>query len=238
MSGTRTKLIIAVFGGTDPDAINKARALGAIIAQRSHILLTGGTRPSTARVSESAIDGVRSSAWVGVARSNKIVTEPWNSGLVIYTDLGHKRNYLEAHLCDAAIGLSGGDGTVSEVTFSLALQRPVVLVGDDWKKSGCLDDASRPAVLMSMVNRAFNRVGRESSGRPDLDALLNESAISAALAHLPPYMYLASSEPVEDAVDWIENVFKTRAKSGHFPTLKGYESLAAEYEEWLSKRGV
>jgi uncharacterized protein (TIGR00725 family) len=126
MSESRTKVIIAVFGGDDPDAVDRARKLGALIAGRSHILLTGGTRPGTNPVRESAILGAGSSPWVGVGRANKIDAAELDRGFVIYTDLGHKRNYLEACLCDAAIGLTGGDGTVSEVTFSLALQRPVV----------------------------------------------------------------------------------------------------------------
>jgi hypothetical protein len=89
-----------------------------------------------------------------------------------------------------------------------------------------------------MVDRAFNRVGRTPSGRHDLDVLLNEPVIRAALEQLPPHMYLASSEALEAAIDWIEEVLKSREKAGHFPALDGYQGVIAEYQKWLSRYAV
>ncbi len=238
MSGARTKAIIAIFGGNDDDAVNRAKALGGLLAKRFHILLTGGTKPGSQSVKESAIAGVGPSSWIGVERADRIDTAKPGNGFIIYTDLGHKRNYLEACLCDAAIGLSGGDGTVSEVTFSLALQRPVVFVGDDWKRDGSLDDSGRATVLKSMVSRTFNRVGRTPSGKPDFDALVNESVIQQALTQLPPYIYLDSSKSSEDAVNWIEDILKTRKKAGHFPILEDYKPVISEFDAWLSTHAI
>lgn len=51
------------------------------------------------------------------------------SALVLRPRIGHRRNYVEAHLCDVAVAFDGAPGTTSEVAFRLALGRPVVLVG-------------------------------------------------------------------------------------------------------------
>ena len=239
MTDKRAKAIIAVFGGEDRDAVATAKKLGAEIARRGQILLTGGSAPGTKYVKDSAIDGVGSSPWVGVERKpKKVAASESGSGLVIYTDLDNKRNYLEACLCDAAIGLKGGDGTISEVTFALALQRPVVLVGDHWKAEGSLDGSTRQAVLASMVQHAFTRVRRTLTGRPDFDALLNEVAIRGGLEQLPPFTYVSSSNPPEDAIDWILKVLASRHKAGGFPALAGYRDVAQTYRDWLATHAV
>ena len=91
------------------------KEIGKAIAQRGHILLTGGTGPEDS-VKNIAIHGAGKLPWNGVDRQKKvihgnIVNENELDGFVIDSDLGHKRNYLEAHMCDAAIGLEGGDRT-------------------------------------------------------------------------------------------------------------------------------
>jgi hypothetical protein len=80
----------AIFGSHDSDAVTVAKRLGAVVAQRGQILLTGGTKCGTTSVKESAICGAGSSPWVGVGRDNRIYTSEAGTGFVIYTDLGHK----------------------------------------------------------------------------------------------------------------------------------------------------
>jgi uncharacterized protein (TIGR00725 family) len=239
MNENRRKAIIAVFGGSvDPNAIKKAREIGAVLAERHHILLTGATEAGMDAVSRAAILGAGDGLRIGVNRSGNIDAAAQGSEFVISTDLKHKRNYLEACLCDAAIGLHGEDGTVSEVTFSLAVQRPVVFLGDHWIEEGALAGANRAAVLDLWIERAFRRVGIEPVGRPYLDECVNPIAIRAALAQLPQYTYLASTAAPEDAVDWIEGVLQLIGRGGYFPPIEGYERVAEEYEEWLWEHAV
>jgi uncharacterized protein (TIGR00725 family) len=205
MTNIRAKAIIAVFGGDDSDTIVIAEKIGGIIAEKKQILLTGGTRAGTDSVKHSAIAGVGSSLWVGVDRAETVDASESRGGFIIRTDLDHKRNYVEACLCDAAIGLKGGDGTLSEVTFALSLQRPVALLGDHWKCDWPLDAANRAKTLSLMVDRAFSKVGKQLSGKPSLDKVLNEPVIRNGLKQLPPYNYLTATN-TQDVVDWISSL--------------------------------
>ncbi len=239
MKEKRSRAVIGVFGGSAPDAVEAAKGLGMEIGRRGQILLTGGSGPGTKAVKDGAIDGVGSSPWVGVERApKKIAFSESQNGCVIYTDLDHKRNYLEACLCDAAIGLPGGDGTVSEITFALALQRPVVLLGNHWTAGGSLDGPRRAAVLDSMVTSAFRRVRTDKTGKPDFDALLNDATIRDGLAELPPYKYVLSLREPAEAIDWILEVFASRPKSGAFPALRDYRDVAISYGKWLATYAV
>jgi uncharacterized protein (TIGR00725 family) len=242
MTKLRDKAIIAVFGSKDQESVAIAKEIGGIIARRGQILLTGGTRAGMDSVKHSAIAGVGSSPWIGVGRANSIdAFEPPGGGFIIQSDLGHKRNYLEACLCDAAIGLKGGDGTLSEVTFALSLQRPVALIGDHWKSQWILDDArNRPQTLKQMVERAFGRVGEKSNGKHSLDAVLTPSVILGGLEQLPPYTYFTSTNTPEDVVDWVTNALSAsgnKGRAGAFPSIEGYERVAAKYDEYLARIG-
>lgn len=139
--------IIAVFGGgTVPQEVLRfAQDLGRAIADRGQILLTGGRgRPNVQKredgtslyaVKTCAIAGVGSRPWIGVDRT----VARWDAnpvperGLLIDTPLKHRRNFLEAKMCDAAIVLEGDVGTRSELAAALLLDRPVAIVGLKWK---------------------------------------------------------------------------------------------------------
>jgi predicted Rossmann-fold nucleotide-binding protein len=231
----RKKAIIAVFGSTDPDGIALAKKLGAAIAARGQILLTGGTghgKSAEKGVRESAIEGaegVRGSPWVGVARDSRIAVEEVGEdghGFVVRTDLGHRRNFLEACLCDAAFGIVGGDGTTSEVTFSLALQRPVVLLGD-WAP---LDGKNRKATLESWVQASFERMG----GSEMLGGLLSKTRICEQLRTLPWYGHRELTDNPSAMVELVlQHVGEPR--SGAFPAIAGYDHVRAAYNTWLMK---
>src|SRR5262245_28946515 len=134
----RTECIIAVFGGSktrSPEVLACAQQLGSAITAARHVLLSGGTGPDCTSGIKGcaivgAIVGAGSARWVGVAQDGPPDDGPpdveeRNGGLVIWTGLGHKRNYLEASMCDAVVAFPGDDGTISEVTSALSLGRPV-----------------------------------------------------------------------------------------------------------------
>jgi predicted Rossmann-fold nucleotide-binding protein len=247
MNGKRTKRIIAVFGGSKKaDVLDFAEKLGRIIAEEKQILLTGGTGPARGDVKNAAILGAGSSPWIGVDRRKpdevrrlgpgaKWSREP-QQGFLIRSDLNHKRNYLEACMCDAAIGLEGEEGTVSEVTSALSLQRPVALVGDYWKRHYDLDEY-RSRVLDSMVDATFKRF-KDSGGSTALDSRLDPKRIRGALASLPHYKYFDSQATPEAVASWIISVLPDgEGFAGYFPSMEGHEEVAAAYKKWLSEHG-
>ncbi|MER8524177.1 hypothetical protein NKH56_33620 [Mesorhizobium sp. M1076] len=129
--------IIAVFGSGQ--LIDQAISIGREVARANAILLTGGSGVEDGTVKGAAINGAEAEGgrWIGVLRHvcNDGFPGPSakrkNFGLILEPRLGHRRNYLEACLCDVAIALKGGKGTISEVVACASLEKPVVLVGWD-----------------------------------------------------------------------------------------------------------
>src|SRR5437870_1715227 len=105
-----SKAIIAVFGPSKNSLkeipenkeriLTIAENLWTLIARGDCILLTGGVGPEGDTVKARAIGGAIPHAWIGVSSGDHRTTEP--KGHVIPTNLGDKRNFLEACLCDAA----------------------------------------------------------------------------------------------------------------------------------------
>lgn len=224
--------------------------IGSAIAKKRGVLLTGGDSSSGKAVKERAIAGAEAvrgegflGPWIGVSRgaSRPSFRADDDKSFVIQTDLNHKRNYLEACLCDAAIAFEGGKGTVSEVTFCLSLQKPVVLIGN-WQSKYPLE---KPETLKKLVREAFDRVGRDSSGDSMLNELLSEGPILTKLQEfLPTYKYhpmpkeldrpRSSEEAVEDVFIFLKPLPDTGFK-GAFLELERYKSDKAECDSWLRR---
>ena len=226
---SRARAIIGVFGSGS--GLELAEEIGSEIAKRHAITLTGGNGNGGDDVKERAIVGAGSNPWIGVERNPpQRKASPLRSGIVIYTDVGHRRNYLEARLCDAAIGIEGGPGTTSEVLFALSLRRPVALVGK-W------GDPQKPDVLEQMIAKAFERVGKPPSGRPDLDELLSEDAVRRGLNTFPAVKRFDLSDSAKNIVDWILKKVSSGPLLGDFPGLNDYETVAKDYLNWLDTTG-
>ena len=137
---------VSVFGGSKPQpgssAYEEARQLGELLAQRGHTVLTGGYIGTMEAVSRGAAEagghviGVTCGEierWrdVGV---NRWVKEEWRKQTLV------ERLQVLIRECDAAIALSGGPGTLTEISLMWNLmivksmrRRPLVLIGDGWQ---------------------------------------------------------------------------------------------------------
>jgi uncharacterized protein (TIGR00725 family) len=242
--------IIAVFGGGDPETLALAEEFGANIAGEGHVLLTGGNGPGRGSVKACAISGAlregRLAPWVGVVRDKLKPPSclPSGSGRVINTDLGHGRNYLEAVLCDGAIGLKGKEGTHSEIAFSISLSKPVVLVGDGWKtdpESGYPPGADNRIHVTSSLTYVKNTNSREYHGAENqrLDQLLKriEEDDLGGLADPQPPSYVSLEVAEEVPTDVVAGVLSRLASNGSlrhdFPDLSGYEDVKGAYSAYM-----
>lgn len=137
---------ITVFGGSQTREGESGYAdgleLGRLLAERGHVVLTGGYIGAMEAVSRGAamvgghVIGVTCDeieAWRPV-KANPWVTEEWRKRTLI--------ERLEALVtgCDAAVALPGGPGTLTEIalTWNLMIvgvlhRRPLILVGDGWR---------------------------------------------------------------------------------------------------------
>jgi predicted Rossmann-fold nucleotide-binding protein len=136
--------VIAVFGSNSPNdqELAAAKLIGTQISKAGAVLMTGGDLPvdQPRSVKDAAILAASkvkskglSASWIGVANKSQ-AARPQSRGprsVVVTPGWGHRRNLVEACLCDAAIAIGvTSAGTTSEALFSLYLGRPLVVVGD------------------------------------------------------------------------------------------------------------
>lgn len=126
----RKPFIVGVMGGHDapPAILDDARRIGKGIAERGHVLLTGGG------------DGVMKAASEGAFRAGGLVVAVLPSDRVrplagypneyvdiaIQTGMADARNAINAKTPHVMIAVDGGWGTVSEIAHALRNDTPVI----------------------------------------------------------------------------------------------------------------
>ncbi|KAA0272589.1 MAG: LOG family protein [Chloroflexi bacterium] len=139
---------VTVFGGAQlkegTPAYEEARELGSLLAQRGHVVLSGGYMGTMEAVSRGAneagghVIGVtcedieawrptKANGWVREERRKKTL---------------HERILALIEGCDAAMALPGGAGTLTEIMMMWNLmiveslpRRPLVLIGRGWQST-------------------------------------------------------------------------------------------------------
>jgi len=139
---------ITVFGGAQPkegsSGYEEARELGKLLAERGHAVLTGGYMGTMEAVSRGASDA--GGHVIGVTCED---IEAWRKASVNqWVKEERKKKTLIERLqvliegCDAAIALSGGTGTLVEISLMWNLmiveslhRRPLILIGRGWQST-------------------------------------------------------------------------------------------------------
>lgn len=251
----RKRPIVAVFGGTSHNQAHQfAEFVGEELAGLGALVLAGGVgallplgtaKPGAKRpVKETAIVGAENAVvplrhrWIGVDQSNGPDDDVFECGFIIRTDLGHARNFVEAHLCDAAIVLPGEEGTRSEATFALALGKPVLLVGNEWTATYPIEE---PRAIPGIIKDARKRVDANRVADPWLKQQLDAAVLEAALQTLPEFDRLCLPRTVTHQMEiasvaarWILG-FLGSSRGGSFPPLNGYAAVATKYGQWLTE---
>ena len=158
-------MIVTVFGGAQPkpgsDAYLQAYALGSKLAKNGHTVVTGGYMGTMEAISAGA-----ASAGGHVIGITCTQIENWrNTKANPWVKEEHKAETLTQRLeqlidiCDAAIALPGGPGTMTEIALMwnmMVIQaippKKLFLVGEGWKAtldqfSHSLGEYSNPAQL-------------------------------------------------------------------------------------------
>jgi uncharacterized protein (TIGR00730 family) len=137
---------ISVFGGSQSKegdaAYAEAMELGRLLAEREHIVLTGGYIGTMEAVSRGACEagghviGVTCEdieKWRNVGPNRWVMEEIRKRTLI-------ERLHALIHESDAALALPGGAGTLTEISLMWNLmiveslhRRPLILVGDGWQ---------------------------------------------------------------------------------------------------------
>ena len=253
----RTKRIIGVFGGETKESrrcnvLESAEAFGRIIAAKGHITMTGGTDaepdtslPCTGVPKSVALRGASGYPWIGVAPDEPPIPEidersravPNGMTCVVYTSMGNRRNYLEACLCDAAIVVEGGNGTVSEAASCLALGRPIVFIGDYWREKFNLD-SNRAAVIEDMVDRTFRRLKLDKT-QPDPDFAFTFESLQRHIDFARRYSYatLATDDQRQDVFADLVSLIPDDGFPLNYPSVAGLAQAKAKYAAWVEQYG-
>ena len=134
------RTFVAVCGSDGDDVqlssvmLEVAERVGRGIAQRGGVLVCGGR----GGVMQAACKGAKAMHGVTVGllpeskdEANEFVDIP------LATGLGMRRNFLVVSAADVVIGIGGRWGTLSEISFAMIFEKPVVLVSGT---GGCVDE--------------------------------------------------------------------------------------------------
>ena len=139
---------VSVFGGSQPrdgaPVYTEALELGRLLAERGHVVLTGGYIGVMEAVSRGAqeagghVIGVTCEdieAWRSVKPNSWVMEEDRRKTLI-------ERLHILIHESDAALALPGGGGTLTEIALMWNLmiveslhRRPLILVGGGWQST-------------------------------------------------------------------------------------------------------
>jgi uncharacterized protein (TIGR00725 family) len=120
-----TKMIGVIGAGScNSEVYELAREVGMGIAKMGAILVCGGL----GGVMEGACRGGREAGGqtVGILPGADRVHANPHVTIPIVTDLGHARNVVIVRSSDLLIAISGGYGTLSEISIALKLGKPVI----------------------------------------------------------------------------------------------------------------
>lgn len=251
--------VVAVFGGDKREALEPARAIGRWVVRRGCVVLTGGrgpaVEPERPSVRKTAIEGAKREveagspgSWVEVERNEdgQPDVEVFDTHVVLHPQFSHRRNYVEAHLCDVAIALPGEDGTRSEVAFCLVLGRPVVLLGPDWQDDYERLNADRRVVQERLARAVDDRVLGHPLAAPWNPGLEDaRQRLDDVAWPLSPVVHCDlpdGDEDAEEVVDTALDLLDLQYLPGTFPVIEeppqapGYARMARLYAEWLARR--
>jgi uncharacterized protein (TIGR00730 family) len=137
---------VSVFGSSQPKpgehTYTEALALGRLLAERGHVVLTGGYIGTMEAISRGACEAgghVIGVTCEDIERWRAVGPNPW-----VKEEWRHKTliERLQALVegCDAALALPGGPGTLTEISLTWNLmiigslrRRPLILIGDGWQ---------------------------------------------------------------------------------------------------------
>jgi hypothetical protein len=146
---------VAVCGSDGDDIhlsshmLDVAERIGRGIAQRGGVLVCGGR----GGVMQAACKGAKEMNGVTVGllpdskdEANEFVDIPLSTGL------GMRRNFLVVSAADVVIGIGGRWGTLSEISFAMIFEKPVVLVSGT---GGCVDELASRNLMKESANRLY-----------------------------------------------------------------------------------
>lgn len=137
---------ISVFGGREitEDIYEEAVKLGRAMARANFLVYCGGGNG----VMEAIAKGVSSGegTCVGILKGKTVEEANPYISIPVSTGFGVGRNVMLAYNCDIAVAVSGSYGTLSEISYALSLEKPVIGL-KSWDIPGVIPAANHKEVM-------------------------------------------------------------------------------------------
>lgn len=127
------KICISVIGGgnhegdLNAEMVKIAKAVGREVALRGAVLVCGGLGGVMSAAAKGAKEG--GGITVGLLPGENSDSANPYIDISLPTGMGHARNVLVAYSGDAVIAINGSLGTLSEISFALMKEKPVIGIG-------------------------------------------------------------------------------------------------------------
>src|SRR6266540_1820358 len=230
--------IIGVVGPSGTDLPNQekielmAKQIGGFITLSQHILLTGGKpdRNNPLPVKSAAMIGAQDASveskparLISVLRRPefevRLEQSPACKHLIIKTDLGDKRNFINGYVADVFVAISGGPGTLSEVAFAHYFGVPVIFI--ETPGINTQQDLSS-AYSNKLPRHDFDKIIKDShTAFPYFDPSILNQKLNQLLNSADNFIATAPKETVEKAVRVAINRSNTLPEN--LPIIKKYE---------------
>ena len=144
--------MIGVIGGgqCSPEIENIAEEVGALVAKKGGIVICGGL----SGVMEAACRGAKkeNGVTIGVLPGNRKSDANTYVDIPIVTGMADARNIIIVRSADAVIAIDGKHGTLSEISFCLIYNVPIIGL-NTWNIDPALVQAKN---AIEAVNKAFD----------------------------------------------------------------------------------
>jgi len=143
--------VVGAGGDVEAPLLAAAEAVGAELARRGAVVVTGGL----GGVMEAACRGARSAGatTLGILPGDDRAAANAFVSVAVATGMGELRNGLVVRCADALVAIAGGYGTLSEIALALKAGKPVVGIAT-WEIEGVLAAADAvQAVTLALGER-------------------------------------------------------------------------------------
>jgi uncharacterized protein (TIGR00725 family) len=123
--------IIGIMGASEPDpnSLAAARELGALVAERGWIVLTGGRPVGVMAAACAGAKEIPGGMTLGILPGAEGGAGP-DVDVAVFTGVGEARNVINVLTSDVVVACGvEGPGTASEVALALKAGKPVILLG-------------------------------------------------------------------------------------------------------------
>jgi uncharacterized protein (TIGR00725 family) len=125
------RTVVGVMGAGEPSApcLAAARELGALLAARGWVVLTGGRCAGIMAAACAGAKEITGSVTLGILPGSSGGENP-DVDIAVYTGMGEARNVINVLTSDVVVACGvEGPGTASEVALALRSGKPVILLG-------------------------------------------------------------------------------------------------------------